>query len=256
LGFFALVVLVVEAVLAIAVGITEGADRTYLVLGMLALIAALILLVAAMAIWRPQSLYGQPKAIVHVNDSHDVAQRSNASDDSNVVVHLDSPNALLVDALSDGRFAEKDLKQMRRALSRVKSLVNPSLRELRDTWLRSKYDVVQIAAHVGSNGSIKLGEEELMPVALGEMVRYSETKLVVLAACDSATLTTHLAPHASMIAGTGSISSEAWDEWSSIFYSVLSAGVPLTRAYSIASAVVDLPVAMLVRNDLKLTRRR
>src|ERR1044071_9252472 len=58
LGFFVLVVLVVEVALSIVAGLSAGHDRTYAVVGMLVLIFMLVLLVAAMAIWRPESLQG------------------------------------------------------------------------------------------------------------------------------------------------------------------------------------------------------
>jgi hypothetical protein len=59
LGFFTLVVLVVELVLGGNVYSSQGADRTYLVLGMLALIFLLVIIVAGLAIFRPEALSGK-----------------------------------------------------------------------------------------------------------------------------------------------------------------------------------------------------
>jgi hypothetical protein len=58
INFFALVVLIVEAILAGTASIISGNDRTYLVIGMLGLIFLLVLIVAGMAIFRPEALYG------------------------------------------------------------------------------------------------------------------------------------------------------------------------------------------------------
>jgi len=58
LGFFALVILVVEAILGITAGISEGKDRTYLIIGMLTLIFILVIIVASLAIFRPEALKG------------------------------------------------------------------------------------------------------------------------------------------------------------------------------------------------------
>lgn len=58
LGFFALIVLVVEAILGITAGISEGTDRTYLIIGMISLIFILIIIVASLAIFRPEALSG------------------------------------------------------------------------------------------------------------------------------------------------------------------------------------------------------
>jgi hypothetical protein len=59
LGFFALVVLVVEAILGATTNFTSGSDRTFLVIGMLVIILVLIAVVAVMAWKRPYSLYGR-----------------------------------------------------------------------------------------------------------------------------------------------------------------------------------------------------
>jgi hypothetical protein len=59
INFFVLVVLVVEAILGITVNFSQGADRTYLILGMLALIFMLVLIVAGLAFFRPEALSGK-----------------------------------------------------------------------------------------------------------------------------------------------------------------------------------------------------
>jgi hypothetical protein len=60
LGFFVLVMLVVEAILGVVVGLSAGEDRTLAIKGMLIIIVALILVVAFMAVLRPGSLVNQP----------------------------------------------------------------------------------------------------------------------------------------------------------------------------------------------------
>lgn len=60
LGFFVLVVLVVEVILGITANLSIGSDRSYLIIGMLTLIFMLVLIVAGMAIYRPSALYGKP----------------------------------------------------------------------------------------------------------------------------------------------------------------------------------------------------
>lgn len=59
LGFFVLIVLIVEVILGITANTSSGPDKTYLIVGMLGLIFLLILIVAGMAIFRPASLYGK-----------------------------------------------------------------------------------------------------------------------------------------------------------------------------------------------------
>jgi len=59
LGFFTLVVLIVEAILGITANFSQGADRTYLVIGMIVLIFLLIIIVAILAALRPEALSGK-----------------------------------------------------------------------------------------------------------------------------------------------------------------------------------------------------
>jgi len=64
LGFFALVVLVVEAIVGGIAALSSGTDRTYLLLGMLVVMITLIFIVAILAFIRPESLHGQRPANV------------------------------------------------------------------------------------------------------------------------------------------------------------------------------------------------
>ena len=59
LGFFTLAVLVVEVILGISANFSQGTDRTYLIIGMLGLIFLLVIIVAGLAIFRPEALSGK-----------------------------------------------------------------------------------------------------------------------------------------------------------------------------------------------------
>lgn len=63
LGFFALVVLVIEAILAVVAGIGSGMDRTITISGMLCVIVGLILIVAYFAYHRPEALAGKREEV-------------------------------------------------------------------------------------------------------------------------------------------------------------------------------------------------
>jgi hypothetical protein len=58
LGFFVLIVLVIEAILGTVAGISSGFDRTLSLIGMLVIILALVAVVAFMAYYRPEALSG------------------------------------------------------------------------------------------------------------------------------------------------------------------------------------------------------
>ncbi len=58
LGFFVLIILIVEVVFGTVSVLSQGTDRTFLIIGMIILISLLIVIVAFMAIFKPKSLYG------------------------------------------------------------------------------------------------------------------------------------------------------------------------------------------------------
>ena len=58
LAFFVLVVLVIEGILGVLALKFPSPERSYVVLGMLTLIALLVVLVATLAVWRPGALVG------------------------------------------------------------------------------------------------------------------------------------------------------------------------------------------------------
>jgi len=67
LGFFTLAVLVVEAILGLTAYFSQGQDRTYLIVGMLVLIFLLVVIVAGMAVFRPEALSGvRPAGVVAI----------------------------------------------------------------------------------------------------------------------------------------------------------------------------------------------
>jgi hypothetical protein len=57
-----------------------------------------------------------------------------------------------------------------------------------------------------------------------------------------------------MVAATGNLDDRAWKRWSSTFYSLLSNGFSLSRAFAIAQAIDDLSVAMILRRDTTFKR--
>ena len=62
LGYFTLIVLVVEAIIGGITPFTSGQDRTFLIIGMLVIILCLIIIVAFMAWFRAYALYGLTEA--------------------------------------------------------------------------------------------------------------------------------------------------------------------------------------------------
>ncbi len=64
LGFFVLVVLIIETILTtFVIKLDAGADRTLVIACMIILILALVLIVAGIAIWRPGALSGKERQL-------------------------------------------------------------------------------------------------------------------------------------------------------------------------------------------------
>lgn len=59
LGFFTLIVLIVEVILGITANFSQGSDRSYLIVSMIALIFTLVIIVAGFAFFRPEALRGK-----------------------------------------------------------------------------------------------------------------------------------------------------------------------------------------------------
>jgi hypothetical protein len=81
LGFFALIVLVVEVIFGLVAGFSQGPDRTYLIGAMIALICLLVAIVAGLAVFRPEALRGKRPAIkTSAPDSGELDQASIITD--------------------------------------------------------------------------------------------------------------------------------------------------------------------------------
>jgi hypothetical protein len=80
LGFFTLTVLIVEVILGITTNLSQGPERNYLVISMVALIFLLIFIVAGFAYFRPEALRGkrpiESKLALHTGGNKKLDQAS------------------------------------------------------------------------------------------------------------------------------------------------------------------------------------
>jgi hypothetical protein len=90
INFFALVVLVVEAILGVTVNFSQGTDRTYLIIGMLVLIFMLVIIVAGFAFFRPEALSGKRPVNRQRNEmlSHDTPVDKAPSESQSIKLKL------------------------------------------------------------------------------------------------------------------------------------------------------------------------
>jgi PAS domain-containing protein len=99
LGFFVLVVLVVEAILGAVAGISTGSDRTFAILGILLIICGLVSVVAFLAYSRPEALRGvRAGADEEGNDAANMVRRGARAiiDSSSLAMYLTDENLVVL----------------------------------------------------------------------------------------------------------------------------------------------------------------
>ena len=102
LGFFALIVLTIEVIFGIVAAMSAGSDRTYLILGMLLIIFLLIIIVASLSVWRPESLSGQRPS-----------DNSNFVGDISPILKIKSPKVLCASTTQfEALGFQEDIKRM------------------------------------------------------------------------------------------------------------------------------------------------
>lgn len=84
LGFFTLAVLIVEAILGITANLSQGVERTILVVSMIFLIFLLVVIVASLAYFRPEALTG--KRPISTSKPHNRSRLEQASAVTNLIL--------------------------------------------------------------------------------------------------------------------------------------------------------------------------
>lgn len=257
LGFFVLVVLIVEVILGISANFSEGADRTYLIFGMLGLIFLLVLIVAGMALFRPAALYGQAGR----SEERLTAYSKNERKTLEIQV-VKSPRILLgqswpVDSSFQKDYFQEDVRIIRKAFPKSVTVVQQlTATKLRELLTDNKFDIVQLTINITTDwesGDVKLwfADGSFLPGGgFVKLLEISETKLVIIASCDSVPLAAKLATRVNMIAASGLLPVQAFSQWQQVFYKLLSQGFPLSRAYSVATSSVKIPMAMIMKQDV------
>lgn len=245
LGFFVLVVLIVEIILGITTNFSSGNDRTYLIIGMLVLIVLLVLIVAGMAIFRPTSLYGLPMPVLE--------------DKATEVEIVKNPRILLAYGIPSGiilgfGYEEKEREMIREAFPKSTLVIERNLtaNRLRELLTKNKFDIVELTVEVGGNGNISFPDshDSIPGTGVVELLEVANTKLLILACCNSVPLAAKLATRVNMIAATGNLPATAFHEWHSIFYRLLSMGKRLSYAYDVAKSSVQLPITIIINQDV------
>jgi hypothetical protein len=248
LGFFVLVVLVVEAILGVTAA-SDSSNRAVLVAGMLGLIFLLVGIVAFMAYRRPEALLGvrPPEQAQGVTGTPGVQQ-------------VKDPRVLCAAApkfMPNG--FERDTEILRKVFGRrVRVAGNLKAETLRHLLTSEEFDIVHLAVYVDpSDGALVLDggnqQERISAQGLANLLEVCKAKVIVLAVCDSIILAAHVSRQANVIAATTTMRVEPFIQWATCFYNLLARGHALSRAYDIARATTDTPMVLLMKQDLTFT---
>lgn len=256
LGFFSLVVLVVEVILGISANLSSGRDKTYLIFGMIGIIILLILIVTGLAIFLPTSLYGKNSKFKPKKVTNPLLKEAIANSE---VRFIKNHKFLFVDCINGGLEDQREriFKKLSK-FSKIKLIFNPTADSFQNLLIKNKFDIIQLDIHITSSSKlfIELGNglDSLTHDCLIELLEISETKLLVIASCQSVLLASKLSSKVNMIAFCENLSMNSSRRWENIFYELLGQGFPLSRAYSAASTSIKTPIAIIMKEDIIITK--
>ncbi len=250
LGFFSLVVLVVEVILGITANLSQGTDRTYLIIGMLVLIFLLVFIVTGLALYRPEALIGVRPNSRPITLDHPSSLPA--------IETIQKPSLLVASSSQEyvDNYLESDIKIIsevfpKRQIDIYKGITSS---KMRDILTDKYYDILHLTVPVEKDiGALKFGEEDIMDAeAFSKLLEICNAKLVIFAVCDSLTAGARIARKTNIIVAIDTIGDEMVQEWERTFYKLFSRGHSLSRAYDIARTTTSTQMVLLMKNDLTI----
>jgi hypothetical protein len=242
LGFFALVVLTVEVIFGIVAAMSAGSDRTYLIVGMLLIIFLLIIIVASLSVWRPESLSGQRPSY-----------NSNFVGDISPILKIKSPKVLCASTTQFEVLGfEEDIKTLKTYFKNTEVKHSLTSNDFNTLLSIKKYDIIHLLAYVepGSGNIIFSENDSLTSLGFSKLVEISKAQLVVLATCDSIDLAARVARTTNIVGSTTIMQTKDFINWANSFYRLLSRNYALSQAYDTAASTNHAPVVLLMKQDI------
>jgi len=246
LGFFVLVVLVVEVIFGLIASLSAS-QRTYLIVAMTSMMFLLVGVVAFFAYYRPEALAGiRPAA---------AAELAAASK----LETVPEPRVLCAATpVFENLGFEGDIGAIRAGLGREPEVLHEaSSAGLRKTLTARQYDIIHLLGNVDPlSGDLVCGEgvDRLPAEAVETLLKVCKARLVVLMCCDSIALAARLSRTVSVIAGLGVIEDRSANDWAECFYRMLANGKSLSAAYEIARATTTCSMVLLLRDNLLFSK--
>jgi hypothetical protein len=246
LGFFVLVVLIVEVVFGVIAGFSDGTNRTILIIGMMSLISCLVLLVAGMALWRPESLRGRRA----------VSAAGTPMASASEVTRISSPRVLCAATEQYGQLGfDTDLTTIKRTFKKVQIERDLTSDRLRNLLTTEHFQVIHLLGFVEpKDGALVFSnDDKISAEGFANLLDVCGAQLVVIAACDSIDLAAKASRRANIIAATTVMTVNGFSRWADCFYGLLSRGHALSRAYDIARSTTNAPMVLLMKNDVSFS---
>jgi hypothetical protein len=258
LGFFVLVILVLEALFGVLV-YTSNVDKAVqsgLLITTFALILILILLVAYLAVYKPGSLPG--------TNTTTILPTSKTARSSSTVKTIQKGEILCACSPQwKGLAFPEDVKAIRESFPKVQVEYQLNSEKLVDLLTQKNFSIIHIAGYVDRNGGDMIFSEinDGKPVSSADginvngfstLVKNANVSLVVLATCDSLLLAVHLARYTNVISTNDWVEGEKIAKWSKTFYRLLSQGKTLSKAYEVATNSMDVRMYLIIKSDFSL----
>ena len=227
---------------------------------MLGIIFLLLLIVTVIVIFHPISLYGKTA-------SKEFTEALLKLEKSGSETHIVNNPKILVAKGIGLDYSEQEIitgtTVIQKAFQKSHiSCATLTANEFRVLLTNNKFDIVEITVNVQTDfeyGDVKVyfgcGEDFIPGDGFVELLEISETKLVILASCESLPLAAKVAARINMIASSDWLELTAYAQWQQVFYQLLGKGYPLSRAYSIAISTVKLSMAMIIKQDVLFTTK-
>jgi hypothetical protein len=258
LGFFVLVVLVVEAIIGGVAGFSGANERLYIISIMAGIVILLVLTVTSLAWFRPEALEGKRAPVL-------AAARVQGPE----LPVVKSPKTLVAvseqlmghEMGSSERFTRfgtgfyGDIEAVRQLGGPDPHIVeNVTSNQLRDLMVRESFDIVLLLVYVDQQtGQVVFSENDRMNAdGFAELVILTRARLVILAVCNSLTLAAVISRLAkvNVIAAASFVTVADFVSWEGTFFSVLAQKSPVSQAFDIACRVSGLQLDLMLKADL------
>jgi hypothetical protein len=249
LGFFVLVVLLVEVMLGVGASLSSGDDRTLMIRGMLALVFTLIAIVTLLAIFRPESLRG-------ARPVQSSPAAPSLGPDVPSVLRISRPAVLLAAAQRYRTDIANDIRVVRKYAARLTVIEDLTAPMLRHVLSEGEFQIVHLLAFVEpSDERLKLGSDDTMSSdGLASLIELCKAQLVILGSCQSIGLAAKVSRLTNIIAATANLREDDFLLWEDCFFRLLFQGLPLSAAFEVARTTTDAPMVLLMKQDLRFVK--